>query len=557
MKDWTWAGVRMLAAAGLALVAIAAHADTVASLLGNFTVNQYVGARVTSARLDVHYALVLGQLPALRELHLADTDGDGVTTPAERDAHARRLATTIGTSLAVTVDGVALPLRIERWTTGLPGEQGGFSLRMDFAFAGALPASGGTHAITLVNDNFARRFGWQEIVVEPGDGIAVFATDAFRTSLTAALTEAVRELPAGGPLAERAVRFSYRGGALPSGAIGIAAREGGAIDANANATPGVAQGALGSGWLAGKTRGVIDLVAAPQVAPHVWIVALLAALALGALHAFSPGHGKIVVGAYLIGSRASPRHAAFLGLTVTITHTLGVYALGFATLLASAYVIPEKIFPVLGLASGLIVLGMGVFLAIGRWPAACEALREKRRRRGAAAPAFRSLATVAPLGRLRGSHVLASMHGGHGHAISMGAAHVHGHGPHGAGWHSHGGTWHSHLPPGADGAQVTWRSLLALGVSGGLVPCPSAMVLLLAAITLGKTAFGLALVLAFSAGLALTLMAIGMVFLHARRYIPSGAQAPRWTRLVPFASAGAIALVGVALCYAAWSGSAV
>ena len=83
------------------------------------------------------------------------------------------------------------------------------------------------------------------------------------------------------------------------------------------------------------------------------------------------------------------------------------------------------------------------------------------------------------------------------------------------------------------------------------------MVLLLAAITLGKTAFGLALVLAFSAGLALTLMAIGMVFLHARRYIPSGAQAPRWTRLVPFASAGAIALVGVALCYAAWSGSAV
>jgi len=155
---------------------------------------------------------------------------------------------------------------------------------------------------------------------------------------------------------------------------------------------------------------------------------------------------------------------------------------------------------------------------------------------------------------MSGSYVLASMHAGaHSHAAWHHGRAV----AHGAGWHSHGGTWHSHLPPGADGERVTWRSLFALGVSGGLVPCPSAMVLLLAAIALHKTAFGLALVVAFSAGLALTLMAIALVFLHARSRMPAGARAPRWTRLLPFASAALIAGLGVALCYRALTGGPV
>jgi len=101
---------------------------------------------------------------------------------------------------------------------------------------------------------------------------------------------------------------------------------------------------------------------------------------------------------------------------------------------------------------------------------------------------------------------------------------------------------------------VTWRSLLALGVSGGLVPCPSAMVLLLAAVALNKTAFGLVLVVAFSSGLALTLTAVGLVFLYARNRMPSGARTARWTRIVPLASACAIAIVGALLCYAALTG---
>ena len=117
--------------------------------------------------------------------------------------------------------------------------------------------------------------------------------------------------------------------------------------------------------------------------------------------------------------------------------------------------------------------------------------------------------------------------------------------------HSHGGSVHSHMPPGASGEKVTWRNLVALGVSGGLVPCPSAMVLLLAAIALNKTAYGLLLVIAFSLGLAATLTAVGLAFLYARNRIGAIRSGAPWQRWVPVASAGVITVVGAAMCYGA------
>ena len=121
--------------------------------------------------------------------------------------------------------------------------------------------------------------------------------------------------------------------------------------------------------------------------------------------------------------------------------------------------------------------------------------------------------------------------------------------------HSHGGVMHSHLPPGAAGEKISWRSLLALGISGGLVPCPSAMVLLLAAVALNKTAYGLLLVVAFSVGLAMTLTAVGFDFLYARNHIRRSVVAPRWVEMLPVLSAGAITLLGILLCYGALSGT--
>src|ERR1700683_5157423 len=105
--------------------------------------------------------------------------------------------------------------------------------------------------------------------------------------------------------------------------------------------------------------------------------------------------------------------------------------------------------------------------------------------------------------------------------------------------------------PAAAGEQVSWRSLAALGISGGLVPCPSAMVLLLAAVALNKTAYGMLLVLVFSVGLALTLTAVGLTFLYARNRFANHTAAARWPQLLSLASAGIITLVGLALCLAA------
>jgi ABC-type nickel/cobalt efflux system permease component RcnA len=520
---------RILALLALAAASFAVRADTVASLLGNFTINQYSGVRLSEQVVDVRHTVVFGQLPALRELHLADADGDGVTTQGERDAYAKQLASTFAGQLRVTVDGEPVPLRAVRWTTSLPTEQGGFSLRLDIDLEGALPAARTTRSLTFDNGVHAGRFGWNEIVVTAAPGVAVFDTNAFDTSLTEGLTESVQELPPDGPPAERAIRLAYRIGEAPAGVTLIGPRPG----ALSRAAPAEARDADAS-WLSRETRRLVDLISTPETAPHVAILAFLAAMLLGALHSFSPGHGKTVVGAYLIGSRATARHAVFLGFTVTVTHTIGVFALGFATWLASAYILPERIFPILGFVSGLLVLGMGAILAVQRWPAARDALRGRFARR-ISAGGFRMLATASPA--RSGGYVMAKV--GHTHDAS--------------GWHSHGGSWHSHAPPEA----VSWRSLLALGISGGLVPCPSAMVLLLAAVALNKTAFGLVLVVAFSLGLAITLTAIGFVFLYARNRIPSGASAPRWTRIVPLASAAAITLVGVLLCYGALSGTQV
>jgi nickel/cobalt transporter (NicO) family protein len=260
----------------------------------------------------------------------------------------------------------------------------------------------------------------------------------------------------------------------------------------------------------------------------------LGAMLLGAVHALSPGHGKTIVGAYLIGSRGTPRHAVFLGTTVTITHTLGVFVLGFATLYASRFIVPEKLFPVLSLISAVLVLGMGILLLVQRMRAAYPALSASKD----TSSVFHPVTAVA--GAASGRRLIFAHAHGHDHSHADGTLHSHG-----------GGPLHSHLPPGAAGEKVTWRSLLTLGISGGLVPCPSAMVLLLAAVALNKTAYGMLLVVAFSVGLAITLTVVGLAFLYARNRFRKPRFGARWPQLLPVLSAAMITLLGAGLCFAA------
>lgn len=516
----------MLAAPLLAAAFLAApsHADTVASLLGNFTINQYCGLKLTQDALAVHYVVIYGQLPALRELHQADTNGDGVTSQEERDAYVAKLVPGIAEELKLKLDGIALPLHATGWSSTLPTEQGGFSLRIDVDFSAALPAAASNpRRLDFANENYPGRMGWHEIVVDAGPGVSVFDTNAYNTSLTGELRDALQALPAGGPLDERSIHLRAANGPAPPSAVGLGPR----AASLARAAPGAS---ADSSWLSRETVKLVKAISAPRLQPRVALLALVGALLLGAVHALSPGHGKTIVGAYLIGSRGTPRHAAFLGFTVTVTHTIGVFVLGFATLYASQYIVPEKLFPILSLVSALLVLGMGVALLVQRGRAARAALAPA----GIAAPS----AVFYPVEPASGGLLKRDLLLAHGHGDGT--------------WHSHGGKMHSHLPPGAAGERVTWKSLLALGVSGGLVPCPSAMVLLLAAVALNKTAYGMLLVLTFSIGLAITLTLIGLLFLHARNRLgPSSGSNRRWTHVLPVLSAAMITLVGAALCLAA------
>jgi ABC-type nickel/cobalt efflux system permease component RcnA len=514
MKPALWArwGTWLLAA--LLVCAASSRADTVASLLGNFTINQFSGLRLTRESVEVHQVVVFGQVPALAELHKADADGNGVTTEEERNTYVERLAKELGQGLDLRIDGAALPLRVMRWSSSLPTEQGGFSFRVDVYLSAPLLAApaGAARNLQFVNRNFEGRIGWNEIAVEAAPRITAFEGNAYANSLTNALNEALKSLPEGGPLAEREVQLQFAAGPLPDSAHALALR------------PGVGAGPASvakNSWLERQTRRLIDSISTPSLTPIVLLLCLLGALALGALHALSPGHGKTLVGAYLIGSRGTARHAFFLGLTVTLTHTAGIFLLGFATLFASHFIEPERMVPLLSAIAAVLVFGMGSTLLVQRTRAA-------RRVVPIFHPAQPAPLSLRPLG-----------------------AEFHSDGSH---WHSHGGTLHSHLPPNRAAHRITWRSLLALGVSGGLVPCPSALVLLLAAVAVNRTSAGMLLVLAFSAGLAITLTLVGLAFLYARSRIPRLGLMARWPHLLPVSSAAAITLIGVILCAAAVQG---
>jgi nickel/cobalt transporter (NicO) family protein len=222
----------------------------------------------------------------------------------------------------------------------------------------------------------------------------------------------------------------------------------------------------------------------------VMLFGMLAAFAFGAVHALSPGHGKTLVAAYLVGSRGTPRHAIFLGLMVTFTHTVSVFALGLVTLYLSRFVLPETITPILGAISGITIVWVGATLlyrrTIGRVPV-------------------------------------------------TGLAHHHG-----------DGRVHTHVPD-----EMSVGGLIALGASGGLVPCPSALVLLLTSVSLGRIAFGLILLVAFSLGLAVVLSGIGLTVLYARHLVPesAGLMRSKAVRYLPVASAAFIVCVGIAMTW--------
>jgi nickel/cobalt exporter len=421
-----------LVAATAGTFALAATAQ--AHPLGNFTINTFSRVEVSGHRVYVRYVLDLAEIPTFQARQAGGVDGAAYAGRIAADVHLR-------------VDGHQTRLVPIAHALAFPEGAGGLqTTRLEVILRG--PRVAGTSRISYQDTNYAGRLGWKEIVVgahakSRSDELRAYPKDLLEsplhaTSLTTTLaptTDAPPTLTRG-----RALRAPDR---------------------------------VADGRFAG-------LIARDRLSVDFVLLSLLVAMFWGAAHALSPGHGKSIVAAYLVGSRGTARHAVFLGLTVTVTHTIGVFALGLVTLSLSELILPDRLFPWLNLVSALLIVAVGV--SVLRWR-----VREWRR----------------PVGHNHQHHE-------HDHALSG-------------------------------------RRLLGVGISGGIVPCPTALVVLLAAIALHRVGYGLVLILAFSLGLAAAMTTVGILAVSAKRVFRRIDFDGGLVRLLPALSALVVLGLGLAM----------
>ena len=387
--------------------------------LGNFTVNHYAGIELAGSDLYVRYALDLAEIPTFQ-----------LGAEVRKPGYPARLAR----ELELYVDGRRVPLRVvASRVVSRPGAGGLKTLRLDVVYV----TDGSGETLRFRDRSFPGRLGWREVTVSARDGARVVSASVPATSESRALRAYPKDLlrsPLDVSNATATLAVSDTAGAAPAiDGVPAPAHESGGFEAL------IEQGDVSLGLLA---------------------LSLLIAAFWGAAHALTPGHGKALVAAYLVGTKGTPRHAFMLGGTVTIAHTAGVFAIGIVTLALSQFILPEQLYPWLTLVSGLLVVAVGAGVLRSR-------LRARRHRH----------------------------------------AHHHHH-------HDHDGHGHHHHH---DDDGLTSKGILGVGIAAGLLPCPSALVVLLSAIALHRIGLGLALIVAFSVGLAATITGIGLVAVYARR----------------------------------------
>ena len=542
MKRWlTLAGL----AVGLVLVSAGSAA---AHPLGNFTVNHYNGIALLPDRVEVLAIVDIAEIPTAQELPAIDTDGSGTPSAAELSAYAATQCGDVAAAVVAEVDGVAL-----RWTVGattletVPGVAELPTLRLTCPLSA--PTDLAEPATVSLTDSYREdRVGWHEITAV-GDGVRLLDPPVPGESLSDELRSYPDDLLLS-PLDQRSVELRTEAGS------GVSSGDGNLLD-GASADPFTR-------FLASADRYLEDLIG-PELTPLVGALAILLAVLLGAGHALLPGHGKTVMAAYLAGRRGSRRDAVTVGATVTVTHTAGVLVLGLLISLSSA-IAGEQVLRWLGVVSGLLVAGIGAALLR-------SALRTRRPAVPIDAPAP---ALVGAAAGGAGGSVAAPVHDHDHHAPAHDHDHAHGHPPdhdhapdhdhepdhdhdhdhhhapapshsHGFGRaHSHGG--HSH------GHGYSRGGLIGMGIAGGLVPSPSALIVLLASIGLGRTVFGVVLVFAYGFGMAATLTAVGLLLVRLRGRLARMGQraslrqaATRISAALPVVTALLVLVVGVAL----------
>jgi len=456
--------------ATIAVVVPAAAAG--AHPLGNFTVNTSAGLSVERDRVSVEFVVDMAEIPTYQARRGLDADGDGQISDAEGAAWASKNCAGAAGQAQVSLDGKPARLSVgSSSVTFPPGTAGLPTLRLTCGLAAPAAIGRGEHTVAWRSSVYTDRVGWREVTAV-GSGTSLVASDVPTTSASAVLTRYPADLLSS-PLDQRSAKLRVRAdGAASSGpSTGAAALTGSPTKGVSSALPRGVDAA---------SRSFTALVARRHLTVAFGALALALAVGLGAIHALAPGHGKTVMAAYLVGQRGSLRQAGVIALTVTTTHTIGVLVLG-VVLSASTTLASEAIYPWLGLTSGAMLAAVGFNL-----------LRRVFRNR-------RSTDQLLDQAHPDGSH-------DHGRAREPGHMHSHGTGRP----HSHG--------PALDAAEgpMSRRTLVAMGVAGGMVPSPSALVVLLGAIALGRAWFGVVLVVGYGVGMALTLTAAGLLLVRAR-----------------------------------------
>jgi ABC-type nickel/cobalt efflux system permease component RcnA len=486
-----------------------AAAAAFAHPLGNLSVNHYARLEPEAKGVEVTYVLDLAEIPSFESI-----ESWGVAKDAPKDvlqAKAAEQARVWVSDLVFTENGKLLTPEIE--STELEVQDGAGNLPV-FRVTMKLHVDGAGGRFEFEDRNYAKRAGWREIVIRPGAGADVAKASNGDAELSQGLTKFPEDLTraprdtrawlewrvASGPVTRKPVIEPLPAAATP----------------RASAAP--AAGPPEPAPIGAVQRGdAISRILRMKEIPWPLMAALLAlAFWFGALHALEPGHGKTMVAAYLVGSRGTPKHAVLLGAMVTFTHTISVFTLGLGTMFLSRYFMPDRISKVLGIVSGLTIIGIGTMLL---W------------RRAGADPGHAH------------THDHRHVHD-HDHGHTHSRAHDHHH-PH---THTHDGHTHPHTHAHVPEGEISMGSLIALGASGGLVPCPSALVLLLGAISIGRPGLGMVLLVAFSLGLAIVLMATGMAVLYAKSLFPERKQErSAFFRYMPVISAAAIVAIGVVM----------
>ena len=558
---------RLAALALAAVLLLATAALTAAHPLGNFTISRYSAIALDGDAAGVLYVIDMAEIPTFQERQSMDGDGDGAVSAAEEAVYLARIAPHLAAGLRLTVDDEPIALTPEASSLTFPPGQGDLpTLRLELSLSAALPDGDGPLSIVFEDVNYPDRLGWREVVLSAAAG-TLLESSVPAQDLSNQLRAYPADLLQAPPDVSRAeARYAPRGAVLDAGGRG-----------DETAEPATAANRFSQDEFANLLSRTLDT-------PAALAAAMLVAVGLGAAHALTPGHGKTIVGAYLVGSRGTARHAIFLGLTTTITHTAGVFALGFLVLFASEFILPEKLYPWLGVLSGLLVVFIGASIFRGHFAHWLAHRRGDAHDHGhyhfhfgkghshatddgrqtmnpAPGPSGRSTADGAPLftqpptaaGPV-GALSFARVTGGSATATQLSPRRNRGHdqyAPHHS--HDHDHSHHHHTLPADPREALRWRSLLALGISGGLLPCPSALILILSAIALRQVGVGMALIFAFSVGLAGVLTGIGLFMVYAGRFLERLPirHTTLTARLLPMASAAFITVAGLAITWRA------